>query len=183
VRARDLLDARAYLATQPFVQSSAIALLGRSSGGTTIFAAIVQDANAPTSPPPFALTSPPPFALAVVDYGYCQLAYGDWAGGTPDPSAAIGYRTAVPMLLQVGANDTTVSAPACEALAQSARLAGTSDRACGLSGRGASLRCRRRRDSRSHRSRIHPAHHKLHDGAAPAITVTFNSWADRLGCA
>jgi dienelactone hydrolase len=126
VRARDLLDARAYLATQPFVQSSAIALLGRSSGGTTIFAAIVQDANAPTSPPPFALTSPPPFALAVVDYGYCQLAYGDWAGGTPDPSAAIGYRTTVPMLLQVGANDTTVSAPACEALAQSARLAGTS---------------------------------------------------------
>jgi dienelactone hydrolase len=126
VRARDLLDARAYLATQPFVQSSAIALLGRSSGGTTIFAAIVQDANAPASPPPFALTSPPPFALAVVDYGYCQLAYGDWPGGTPAPSAAIGYRTTVPMLLQVGANDTTVSAPACEALVASARLAGTS---------------------------------------------------------
>jgi dipeptidyl aminopeptidase/acylaminoacyl peptidase len=30
------------------------------------------------------------------------------------------------MLLQVGANDTTVSAPACEALVASARLAGTS---------------------------------------------------------
>ena len=126
VRARDLLDARAYLAAQPFVLSPSIGLLGRSSGGTAIFAAIVQDAHAPSTPPPFGLDARPPFALAVVDYGYCQLAYGDWPGGTPAPSAAIDYRTTVPVLLQVGANDTTVSAPACEALAQSARQAGSS---------------------------------------------------------
>jgi dienelactone hydrolase len=138
VRARDLLDARAYLAAQPFVRSSSVGLLGRSSGGTAIFAAIVQEAHAPPTPPPFGLDRRPPFALAVVDYGYCQLAYGDWPGvtpapsaaivpsATPAPSAAIGYRTTVPVLLQVGANDTTVSAPACEALAQSARQAGSS---------------------------------------------------------
>lgn len=126
VRARDLLDARAYLAAQPFVQVSSIGLLGRSSGGTAIFAAIVQDAHAPPTPPPFALENRPPFVLAAIDYGYCQLAYGDWPGGTPAPSAAIGYRTTVPVLLQVGANDTTVSAPACQALAQSAQLAGSS---------------------------------------------------------
>jgi dienelactone hydrolase len=69
VRARDLLDARAYLAAQPFVLSPAVGLLGRSSGGTAIFAAIVQDANAPSTPPPFGLDGRPPFALAVVDYG------------------------------------------------------------------------------------------------------------------
>jgi dienelactone hydrolase len=126
VRARDLLDAQAYLAAQPFVRAGLIGLLGRSSGGTAIFAAIVQEANAPAAPPPFGLETRPPFALAVVDYGYCQLAYGAWPGGTPTPSAAIAYRTTVPMLLQVGANDTTVSAPACEALVQSAREAGTS---------------------------------------------------------
>jgi len=124
-RARDLLDARAYLAAQPFVAASSIGLLGRSSGGTTIFAAIVQDANAPASPPPFGLESPPPFAVAVIDYGYCQLAYGDWPGGVPAPSAAIGYRTTVPVLLQVGADDTTVSAAACGALARSAHQVGT----------------------------------------------------------
>jgi dienelactone hydrolase len=126
VRARDLLDARAYLAAQPFVLSPSIGLLGRSSGGTAIFAAIVQDAHAPSTPPPFGLDSRPPFALAVVDYGYCQLAYGDWPGGTPTPSAAIGYRTTVPVLLQVGANDTTVPPRVCDALAQSARQAGSS---------------------------------------------------------
>jgi dienelactone hydrolase len=126
VRAADLLDARTWLAAQPFVLSPSIGLLGRSSGGTAIFAAIVQDAHAPPAPPPFGLGITPPFTLAVVDYGYCQLAYGDWPGGTPAPSAAVGYRTTVPVLLQVGANDTTVSAPACEALAQTARLAGSS---------------------------------------------------------
>jgi dienelactone hydrolase len=126
VRARDLLDARTYLAAQLFVLSSSIGLLGRSSGGTTTFAAIVQEAGAPPLPPPFGLDMRPPFALAVIDYGYCQLAYGNWPGGTPAPSASIGYRTTVPVLLQVGANDTTVSAPACEALAQSALDVGTS---------------------------------------------------------
>jgi dienelactone hydrolase len=124
VRAHDLLDAQAYLAAQPFVQARAIGLLGRSSGGTAIFAAIVQEANPPATPPPFGLNTRPPFAWAVVDYGYCQLAYGEWPGGVPKAGSGA-YRTTVPMLLQVGANDTTVSAPACEALAQGARADGT----------------------------------------------------------
>jgi len=87
-------------------------LIGRSSGGTAVLAAIVQGAQ------------PAPFAVAVADYGYCQLAYGAWPGGTPTPSASIAYRTSVPLLIQVGANDTTVSPAACEALVASARDAG-----------------------------------------------------------
>ena len=124
VRARDLLDAQAYLAKQPFVRRRAIGLIGRSSGGTAVLAAIVQDADAPASPPPFRLDARPPISVAVADYGYCQLAYGSWPGGTPTPSAAIAYRTEVPLLIQVGAKDTTVSAPACEALAAATRAAG-----------------------------------------------------------
>jgi dienelactone hydrolase len=123
-KARDLLDARAYLAKQSFVRAQSIGLLGRSSGGTAVLAAIVQDARAPVQPPPFSLDVRPPFSVAVADYGYCQLAYGAWPGGTPAPSAAIAYRTSVPLLIQVGANDTTVSARACEALAASVSAAG-----------------------------------------------------------
>ena len=119
-----MLDAQAYLAKQPFVRRRAIGLIGRSSGGTAVLAAIVQDADAPASPPPFRLDARPPISVAVADYGYCQLAYGSWPGGTPTPSAAIAYRTEVPLLIQVGAKDTTVSAPACEALAAATRAAG-----------------------------------------------------------
>jgi dienelactone hydrolase len=124
VRARDLLDAQAYLAKQSFVRQQAIGLIGRSSGGTAILAAIVQDPSAPATPPPFGLDATPPFSVAIADYGYCQLAFGSWPGGTPAPSAAIAYRTAVPLLIQVGAKDTTVSAAACKALGASARAAG-----------------------------------------------------------
>jgi dienelactone hydrolase len=123
VRARDLLDAQAYLAKQPFVRPHAFGLIGRSSGGTAVLAAIVQDARAHATPPPFGVNERPPFSVAVADYGYCQLSYGSWPGGTPAPSAAIAYRTAVPLLIQVGAKDTTVSATACEGLAASARAA------------------------------------------------------------
>jgi dienelactone hydrolase len=123
-RARDLLDAQAYLAKQSFVRPQSIGLIGRSSGGTAVFAAIVQDPHAPATPPPFGLDVRPPFAVAVADYGYCQLAYGDWPGGTPTPGAAIAYRTSVPLLVQVGGQDKTVSAPACKALAASAHDAG-----------------------------------------------------------
>lgn len=112
VKARDLLDAQTYLAAQPFARAGSIGLLGRSSGGTAVLAAIVQGSK------------PPPFAVAVADYGYCQLGYGAWPGGTPSPSASIAYRTRVPLLIQVGANDTTVSAAACRALVASARDAG-----------------------------------------------------------
>jgi dienelactone hydrolase len=124
VRAHDLLDAQTYLAKQSFVRPQTIGLIGRSSGGTAILAAIVQDAHAPATPPPFGLDVRPPFAFAVADYGYCQLGYGDWPGGTPTPSAAIAYRTSVPLLIQVGAKDTTVSATTCEALTASAHDAG-----------------------------------------------------------
>jgi dienelactone hydrolase len=123
-RARDLLDAQAYLAKQSFVRAQSIGLIGRSSGGTAVFAAIVQDPHAPATPPPFGLDVRPPFAVAVADYGYRQLAYGAWPGGTPTPGAAIAYRTRVPLLVQVGAQDKTVSAPACKALAASAHAAG-----------------------------------------------------------
>jgi dienelactone hydrolase len=126
VRAIDLLDAEAYLAKQPFVRPQSIGLIGRSSGGTAILAAIVQTARAPATPPPFALAVRSPFSLAVADYGYCQLGYGDWPGGTPAPSTAIAYRTGVPLLIQVGANDQTVSANACKALVASASDAGIS---------------------------------------------------------
>lgn len=112
VKSRDLLDAQTYLAAQPFARPESIGLLGRSSGGTAILAAIVQGPQAA------------PFAVAVADYGYCQLAYGAWPGGTPAPSASIAYRTSVPLLIQVGANDTTVSPAACKALVASARDAG-----------------------------------------------------------
>jgi len=124
VRARDLLDAQAYLAKQPFVRPHAIGLIGRSSGGTAVLAAIVQDAHAPPTPPPFGLDARPPFSVAVADYGYCRLPYGSWPGGTPAPSAGLAYRTAIPLLVQVGAKDRTVTAAACEALAASARAAG-----------------------------------------------------------
>jgi dienelactone hydrolase len=124
VRARDLLDAQAYLSKQSFVRPLSIGLLGRSSGGTAILAAIVQVATAPATPPPFGIDIPPPFMLAVADYGYCQLSYGAWPGGTPPPSAAIAYRTSVPLLLQVGTDDMTVSAAACASLVQSSQAAG-----------------------------------------------------------
>jgi dienelactone hydrolase len=112
VKARDLLDAQAYLAAQPFARAASTGLIGRSSGGTAVLAAIVQGPQAA------------PFAVAVADYGYCQLAYGAWPGGTPAPSATIAYRTTVPLLIQVGANDTTVSSAACKALVASAHDAG-----------------------------------------------------------
>jgi dienelactone hydrolase len=112
VKSRDLLDARTYLTAQPYARANSIGLLGRSSGGTAIFAAIVND------------PSPPPVAVAVADYGYCKLAYGAWPGGTPAPSASIAYRTSVPLLIQVGANDTTALTAACEALVASAHDAG-----------------------------------------------------------
>ncbi|HMD02472.1 MAG TPA: dienelactone hydrolase family protein [Candidatus Baltobacteraceae bacterium] len=125
-RARDLLDAQAYLAKQPYVRAGSIGLIGRSSGGSAIFATIVQEARAPSAPPPFGLDVRPPFSVAVADYGYCQLAYGDWPGGTAAASSdASAYRTSVPLLVQVGANDKTVSAPACEALTNGARDAGS----------------------------------------------------------
>ena len=124
MRARDLLDAQAYLGLQPFVRAGSIGLLGRSSGGTAILAAIVADTDPPATPPPFPLDARPPFSFAVADYGYCQLSYGAWPGGTPAPSVSAAYRTQVPLLLQVGQLDTTVSAPACEALAASATAAG-----------------------------------------------------------
>lgn len=124
VRARDLLDAETYLAKQSFVRPQSVGLLGRSSGGTALLAAIVQDADAPATPPPFGLSVQPPFMVAVADYGYCQLRYGAWPGGTPTPSAAIAYRTSVPLLLQVGTADRTVSHTACVALAQSSQAAG-----------------------------------------------------------
>ncbi len=111
VKSRDLLDAQTYLAAQSFARAGSIGLLGRSSGGTAILAAIVDNVHAP-------------FAVAVADYGYCQLAYGAWPGGTPAPSASIAYRTNVPLLIQVGANDTTVSPAACKALVASAHDAG-----------------------------------------------------------
>ena len=123
-RARDLLDAQAYLAKQPFVRPRSIGVMGRSSGGTALFAAIVQDAHPPATPPPFGLDVRPPFSLAVADYGYCQLSYGAWPGKAPAPSAAIAYPTSVPLLVQVGAMDRTVSAPACESLVASANAAG-----------------------------------------------------------
>jgi dienelactone hydrolase len=112
VKSRDLLDARTYLTAQPFARADSVGLLGRSSGGTAILAAIVGD------------HSPPLFAVAVADYGYCKLAYGAWPGGTPAPSASIAYRTNVPLLIQVGANDTTALTAACESLVQSAHDAG-----------------------------------------------------------
>ncbi len=112
VKSRDLLDAQKYLAAQPFARANSVGLLGRSSGGTAILAAIVQGPG------------PAPFAVAVADYSYCQLSYGAWPGGTPAPSASIAYRTSVPLLIQVGANDTTVSSAACKALVASARDAG-----------------------------------------------------------
>jgi dienelactone hydrolase len=111
VKSRDLLDAQTYLAAQPFARAASTGLLGRSSGGTAILAAIVGRARAP-------------FAVAVADYGYCQLSYGAWPGGTPAPSASIAYRTSVPLLIQVGADDTTVSPAACKALVASAHDAG-----------------------------------------------------------
>lgn len=111
VKARDLDDAQAYLAAQPFTRANSVGLLGRSSGGTAILAAIVGYAH-------------PPFAVAVADYGYCQLSYGAWPGGTPAPSASNAYRTNVPLLIQVGANDTTVSAAACRSLVATSRDAG-----------------------------------------------------------
>jgi dienelactone hydrolase len=112
VKSRDLLDAQKYLAAQPFARAGSIGLLGRSSGGTAVLAAIAQGPK------------PSPFAVAVADYGYCQLSYGAWPGGTPAPSASIAYRTSVPLLIQVGADDTTVSPAACKALVASARDAG-----------------------------------------------------------
>jgi dienelactone hydrolase len=126
VRAVDLLDAETYLAKQPFVRPQSIGVIGRSSGGTAILAAIVQTAQAPATLPPFVAGARPPFSVAVADYGYCQLGYGNWPGGTPASSAAIAYRTDVPLLIQVGADDQTVSANACEALVESARDAGIS---------------------------------------------------------
>ena len=112
VKSRDLLDARTYLAAQPYTRANSIGVIGRSSGGTAILAAIVGDHD------------PPAFAFAVADYGYCKLAYGAWPGGTPAPSASIAYRTNVPLLIQVGANDTTALTAACESLVQSAQDAG-----------------------------------------------------------
>jgi hypothetical protein len=56
--------------------------------------------------------------MAVADYGYCQLSYGSWNGG------ATVYRTAVPLLITIGTEDTHVPVASCVALAANARRAG-----------------------------------------------------------
>lgn len=116
VRGQDALDAAAFLRNAPFVRPDSIGAIGRSGGGSALLSAVVERTGE---------TRRIPFKMAVVDYGYCQLAYGDWRGGTaPARAAGAVYRTPVPMLITIGTLDSHVPIAACVALVANARNAG-----------------------------------------------------------
>ena len=115
-RGQDALDAAAFLFREPFVRIGEIGAIGRSGGGSAVLSAIVERAGQPRRLP---------FKMAVSDYGYCQLAYGDWKGGTvATRSRNAVYRTSVPLLIAIGTSDTHVPVASCVALVSSARKAG-----------------------------------------------------------
>jgi dienelactone hydrolase len=115
-RGQDALDAAAFLGNSPFVRTGSIGAIGRSGGGSALLSAVVERIGE---------TRRVPFKMAVVDYGYCQLAYGDWRGGTaPARAATAVYRTSIPTLITIGSLDTHVPVAACVALATNARRAG-----------------------------------------------------------
>jgi dienelactone hydrolase len=103
-RGQDALDAAAFLATQPFVLAGELSVIGRSGGGSAVLSAVVAAGHQP-------------FKRAVADYGYCNLSYGAWNGGTTV------YRTSVPLLITIGTDDTHVPVASCVALAANARRA------------------------------------------------------------
>jgi hypothetical protein len=110
------LDAAAFLARAPFVRPKEIGAIGRSGGGSALFSAIVERAGT---------VRQVPFTMAAVDYGYCQLAYGDWTGGTTATRASGNvYRTSIPLLITMGTLDTHVPVASCVALASIAKRAG-----------------------------------------------------------
>jgi dienelactone hydrolase len=115
-RGQDALDAAAFLAHQPFVRTNQIGAIGRSGGGSALFSAIVERSGQ---------VRRSPFRMAAVDYGYCQLAYGDWSGGTAATRAPNNvYRTSIPLLITMGTLDTHVPVASCVALASIAKRAG-----------------------------------------------------------
>lgn len=115
-RGQDTLDAAAFLRRQPFVRATEIGAIGRSGGGSALLSAIVERAGG---------VRHVPFRMAAVDYGYCQLAYGDWKGGTTATRAADQvYRTSIPVLITMGTLDTHVPVASCIALASTSRRAG-----------------------------------------------------------
>lgn len=115
-RGRDALDAAAFLRREPFVRAMQIGAIGRSGGGSALLSAIAERAGH---------VHRVPFRMAAVDYGYCQLAYGDWKGGTTATRAAGHvYRTSIPLLITMGTLDTHVPVASCIALAATSRKAG-----------------------------------------------------------
>ena len=114
-RGKDALDAAAFLSREPFVRANEIGAIGRSGGGSALLSAIVERAGQ---------TQPLRFKMAVVDYGYCQLSYGDWKGKTLAGVPSAAYRTPIPLLILIGTHDTHVPVAACIALVSSARRAG-----------------------------------------------------------
>ena len=114
-RGQDALDGAAFLAGEPFVRAREIGAIGRSGGGSALLSAIVERAGQMRRLP---------LTMAAVDYGYCQLAYGDWSGGTAATRASNQiYRTSIPLLITMGTLDTHVSVASCVALASTARRA------------------------------------------------------------
>jgi len=115
-RGQDALDAAAFLGNASFVRAGAVGAIGRSGGGSALLSAIVERIGE---------TRRAPFKMAAVDYGYCQLAYGDWLGGTaPTRAADAAYRTSIPTLITIGTLDSHVPVAACVALASNARKVG-----------------------------------------------------------
>jgi dienelactone hydrolase len=115
-RGQDALDAAAFLRNARFVRADAIGAIGRSGGGSGLLSAVVERIGD---------TRRVPFKMAAVDYGYCQLAYGDWRGGTtPVRAAGAVYRTSIPVLITIGTLDSHAPVAACVALAANARKAG-----------------------------------------------------------
>ena len=99
-----------------FVRVGRIGAIGRSGGGSALLSAVVERSGE---------TRRVPFKMAAVDYGYCQLPYGDWRGGTaPARAAGAVYRTSIPMLITIGTLDSHVPVAACVALVSNARKVG-----------------------------------------------------------
>lgn len=115
-RGQDGLDAATFLSNAPYVRAGSIGAIGRSGGGSALLSAVVERAGE---------TRRVPFKMVVVDYGYCQLTYGDWRGGTsPARAANAVYRTSIPLLITIGTLDSHVPVAACISLVSNARKAG-----------------------------------------------------------
>jgi dienelactone hydrolase len=122
-RVGDAYAALAHLKTLPFVDTTRVAVMGGSHGGSTTLATILAS-------PANTGRAEPGFAAAIAFYPSCGFGYGEWVvqRAREPGSAIIGYRGTfkplAPTLILTGALDDWTPAEPCRQLALGAQAAG-----------------------------------------------------------